>query len=337
VGLIVGPLVFSETSTRILDLASDRKNQCSDPLGTKYWSVTPYKLGKGAVKYMTMPRADGPSVATIQSGDQLRTAMKTHLQTRDAYFDFCVQPRVDATEQPIEDATRLWRSSPQKVATIHIPCQSFDSPEQMEFCENISFSPWQALGDHRPLGSMNRTRKQLTWHFLTSGIERIASRISSRLPKPCRVEHVPADPELLRFYTISDFGGREMPWKAPQIAVCSIGFLHVLFMVGELLPWNCPLIMSLVLRKWPRQLDLSLDDRHFVSMVVHNAGIYNGIVAAGLFAAASGGAGGLRTEIALLTGGIVAGVFGFATLTRETISQAFFGTIALVIVVWCGT
>jgi len=311
VGLIVGPLVFSETSTRILDLASDRKNQCSDPLGTKYWSVTPYKLGKGAVKYMTMPRADGPSVATIQSGDQLRTAMKTHLQTRDAYFDFCVQPRVDATEQPIEDATRLWRSSPQKVATIHIPCQSFDSLEQMEFCENISFSPWQALDDHRPLGSLNRTRKQLTWPFLTSGIERIASRISSRLPKPCRVENVPADPELLRFYTISDFGGREM--------------------------WNCPLIMSLVLRKWPRQLDLSLDDRHFVSMVVHNAGIYNGIVAAGLFAAASGGAGGLRTEIALLTGGIVAGVFGFATLTRETISQAFFGTIALVIVVWCGT
>ena len=135
------------------------KNQCSDPLGTKYWSVTPYKLGKGAVKYMTMPRADGPPVATIQSGDQLRTAMKTHLQTRDAYFDFCVQPRVDATEQPIEDATRLWRSSPQKVATIHIPCQSFDSPEQMEFCENISFSPWQALDDHRPLGSLNRMRK----------------------------------------------------------------------------------------------------------------------------------------------------------------------------------
>jgi hypothetical protein len=47
-----------------------------------------------------------------------------------------------------------------------------------------------------------------------------------------------------------------------------------------------PLNHGLVLRKWPRQLDLTVNDRNFVSMVAHNAGIYNGIVAAGLFVAA---------------------------------------------------
>ena len=135
-------------------------NQSSDPLDTQYWSATPYKLGTGAVKYIARPRPDGPPVVAAASADQLRAAMKIHLQTRDAYFDFCVQPQVDPTEQPIEDATHIWRTSPQTVATIRIPCQSFDSLTQMEFCENLSFTPWHALPDHQPLGSLNRLRKQ---------------------------------------------------------------------------------------------------------------------------------------------------------------------------------
>ena len=121
-----------------------------------------------------------------------------------------------------------------------------------------------------------------------------------------------------------------MSWTASQIAVCLIGGLHAGFMIGELFPWECPWIMVLVLRKWPRQLDLTVNDRHFVSMVVHNAGIYNGIVAVGLFVAAKTEA--FHVQIALLTGGIVAGLFGAATLAKVTIVQAIFGAIALAIV-----
>jgi Protein of unknown function (DUF1304) len=121
---------------------------------------------------------------------------------------------------------------------------------------------------------------------------------------------------------------------ASQIAVYSIGVVHAGFMIGELYPWENPLIMALVLEKWPQQLDLSHADRHFASMVVHNAGIYNGIVAAGLFAAAYIGPSAFQVQVALLTGGIVAGLFGFATLTRTTILQAVLGAIALVIVIW---
>ena len=122
-------------------------------------------------------------------------------------------------------------------------------------------------------------------------------------------------------------------WTASQAMVCSIGLLHACFMIGELFPWNSPLIMTLVLRKWPVRLDLSTDQEHFVSMVVHNAGIYNGIVAAGLFATAFGGPNVFTVQIALLAGGVVAGLFGYRTLTKETIAQAFFGTIALIVVV----
>ena len=47
-----------------------------------------------------------------------------------------------------------------KSAAIRIPNQSFASNEQLEFCENLSFTPWRALPEHRPLGGINGTRKK---------------------------------------------------------------------------------------------------------------------------------------------------------------------------------
>ncbi|MBZ5654312.1 MAG: DUF1304 family protein [Acidobacteriia bacterium] len=128
-----------------------------------------------------------------------------------------------------------------------------------------------------------------------------------------------------------------MSWTVSQIAVCSIAVLHVLFMLGELVRWESPFIMTLVLQKWPHKLELSADESHFVSMVVHNAGIYNGIVASGLFVAAALGRDAFPVQVALLTGGIVAGLFGAKTLTKATIAQAILGAIALVIVLWFRT
>ena len=121
-----------------------------------------------------------------------------------------------------------------------------------------------------------------------------------------------------------------MAWSKPTIAVVSIGFLHVVFMLGELLPWKVPCIMNLVLDKWG--LHLPIDQSQFVSSVVHNAGIYNGIVAAGLFAAASLGPQARRVQLVLLIGGVVAGVFGGLTLTSATFVQAILGVIALAVV-----
>jgi uncharacterized membrane protein len=124
-----------------------------------------------------------------------------------------------------------------------------------------------------------------------------------------------------------------MHWTAGQIAVCLIGVLHLVFMVGELFPWGRPKIMVRVLEKWPQQLNLSDNQTHFVAMVVHNAGIYNGIVAGGLFASVYAGPGAFPVQVALLVGGVVAGLFGAKTLTPLTIGQALLGAIALALVV----
>jgi hypothetical protein len=31
----------------------------------------------------------------------------------------------------------------------------------MAFCENLAFNPWRSLPEHRPLGGINRVRKDL--------------------------------------------------------------------------------------------------------------------------------------------------------------------------------
>ena len=52
-----------------------------------------------------------------------------------------------------------------KVGTILIPRQTFDTPEQNQFCENLSFNHWHALPEPRPLGVTNRLRKVIYEHI----------------------------------------------------------------------------------------------------------------------------------------------------------------------------
>jgi len=136
-------------------------------LAIPYYSTTPYLFGEGrAVKYAARqcdgsPTVDLPGELT---DDYLRSAMRAQLATASACFDFMVQFQADPVSMPIEDATVEWDEavSPyRKVARIVIPAQTFESPGQMDFCENLAFNPWRTLPEHRPLGGINRVRKTL--------------------------------------------------------------------------------------------------------------------------------------------------------------------------------
>jgi hypothetical protein len=76
-----------------------------------------------------------------------------------AKFDFTVQVRDDATPAVIDNPTVVWDHPAQRVAIITIQPQTFDSPEQMSFGENLSYTPWHALPEHRPVGQINEIRK----------------------------------------------------------------------------------------------------------------------------------------------------------------------------------
>ena len=131
-----------------------------------YWSTTPYLFGEGkAVKYAARPcsQATVELPETLTEG-YLRDALRGQLASGGACFDFMVQFQTDAEKMPVEDATVEWDEtvSPfRKVARVQIPSQSFESPEQMEFCENLAFNPWHSYPEHRPLGGLNRVRKHL--------------------------------------------------------------------------------------------------------------------------------------------------------------------------------
>lgn len=137
------------------------------PLQAQYWSMTPYQLGAGsgkkAIKFTAKPCSiSGPQLPDKKDPDFLQHAMVDTLSTGSACFNFYVQIYKNPDDTPIEDSTVVWKEevSPlQKVATITIPRQNFNSPSQMTDCENLSFTPWHALHDHKPLGAINRTRR----------------------------------------------------------------------------------------------------------------------------------------------------------------------------------
>ncbi len=144
----------------------------SNPLQTRYWSMVPYQLGTGpdrqAVKYSARSCSTTTDpIPNNPSPNFLRDALRTTLQKGDACMEFLVQPRT-SDRMSVEDSMTEWKEAKApfyKVATIRIPQQTFDTADQIRFCENLSFSPWHALRDHKPLGVTNRMRKVIYDHI----------------------------------------------------------------------------------------------------------------------------------------------------------------------------
>jgi len=135
-------------------------------LDIPYWSATPYLFGEGrAVKYRVRPApSQRPSAAPTATASYLTDALRMRLAAGEATFELAVQFQSDPQRMPIEDASVEWPADAapfQTVATLRIPSQRFDSPEQLAQCEAMSFNPWHALVPHRPLGSMNRARRAI--------------------------------------------------------------------------------------------------------------------------------------------------------------------------------
>lgn len=153
-------LTHLRTTKTILETFKNYDN----PLHIRYWSTTPYLLGDGrAVKYSNVPQFVAVDHDADDKDDNyLRQVMVAHLNGKDAWFDFCVQFQTDAETMPIEDANEVWDEavSPfHKVASIRIPRQQFGNPVRDKYGENLSFNPWHALAEHRPLGGVNRARR----------------------------------------------------------------------------------------------------------------------------------------------------------------------------------
>jgi hypothetical protein len=96
--------------------------------------------------------------------DYLRDAMVAALDAGDVELDVRLQLQTDPHLMPIEDAAVLWpeKLSPRvSVATLRIPRQKFNSPEQLDFAKRLSYNPWHCIPEHRPLGNQSRARRRM--------------------------------------------------------------------------------------------------------------------------------------------------------------------------------
>jgi hypothetical protein len=124
----------------------------------QYWSDAPIRLGKRAIKYSAVPCSKG--AGTKDRGENYLTEeLRNYAATHTICFGFAVQFQLDPVKQPIEDALIEWEEDDTPfipVAEIHFPPQQL---KETQGCEDLRFTPWHALAEHRPLGNMNRGRR----------------------------------------------------------------------------------------------------------------------------------------------------------------------------------
>lgn len=142
----------------------------ASPVDNSYFSAAPFMLGNDFVmRFRVRPQNPSTAQPDINDKDYLRKALATRLQDKllgPVVFHFEAQIRAAADIDPdrdIENASVDWPESIPftPLATLTIPLQTFDTPEQNAACESLVFTPWHGLTAHRPLGGINRLRRSV--------------------------------------------------------------------------------------------------------------------------------------------------------------------------------
>ena len=178
----------------------------SSPLVIAYFSQAPFRFGDREAKFCVRPRQRagawqrlsllllgiayqvtfirGTERFFVRWKDLLRDALWRTIRQRPVSFDFCVQLREDDSTMPLDDATVRWseQQAPyRRVATIQIPSDQPDLGDSMTMAEHLTFSPWHAVTDHRPLGSINEARKEVYDRIAT--LRHGKNRVKRREPR----------------------------------------------------------------------------------------------------------------------------------------------------------
>lgn len=156
------------------------------PVATVYSSVAPFKLGPHNIKYRVAPAPEQCPAYQLPEQNRdlpnfLRSALYQQLSLDRVPACFVLQVQQQNTEHymPIEDTSIEWSetvSAFETIADVQVMAQDFDSPGQNLDCDNLSFNPWHALPDHRPIGGINRLRKAVYESISDYRLERNGAR-----------------------------------------------------------------------------------------------------------------------------------------------------------------
>lgn len=139
------------------------------PLGETFYTQVPILYGPSMAKLSLAPVSPSlkalkdQAVKTGGHPDALREAINAYFAEQGGEWELRAQLCTNLETMPIEDASVLWpeEESPYRaVATLSVPRQTGWSEARAELVdERLSFSPWHALAEHRPLGSVMRARR----------------------------------------------------------------------------------------------------------------------------------------------------------------------------------
>lgn len=130
------------------------------PLHTnRYFSALPIRYGPYAAKYSFAP-AEGQAAGAAFGGD-LGAELANELAHRELRWELQMQFFSDERATPVEDPTVDWAGPWTPVARLTLPKQVIESEKGRElqsWAETLSFDPWHAIEELRPLGAMMRAR-----------------------------------------------------------------------------------------------------------------------------------------------------------------------------------
>jgi hypothetical protein len=145
-----------------------------EPLGETYFSLTPFKYGDYIAKFRLRPLSasltalTGAEIDTDGRPNAIRETVRNEMSYIDGDWAFEVQLCRDLDKQPVEDPTAEWLEDDApfaQVATLHMPQQdSWDDQAVRKVEDTMRFSPWTGLAAHRPLGNINRARRDTYRH-----------------------------------------------------------------------------------------------------------------------------------------------------------------------------
>lgn len=126
-----------------------------------FHTAAPIAFGASAAKLALVPVPNDTPAPRSSGDDFLRQDLTARLQQGPLSWALRAQLFVDETTTPIEDTSVPWTGRWIDLALLTLPQQDVTSPRGQEISalvSQLSFDPWHAIAEHRPLGAIMRAR-----------------------------------------------------------------------------------------------------------------------------------------------------------------------------------
>jgi hypothetical protein len=130
-----------------------------------FYSAVPITIGPHAVKFKWRARPQAATNVGHRSwSNYFRDDLRQRLADGDLHFDLLVQFYLDPVRTPI-DGAYPWKVQDApfvKLAELTVSRRDVDSEEakrEERHINGVSFNPWHAIAEHRPIGNIQRARR----------------------------------------------------------------------------------------------------------------------------------------------------------------------------------